>query len=34
VLEPSEAELAAHEAVLADLDKVSGGKTIWRIAMA
>jgi DNA polymerase III subunit epsilon len=34
VLEPSEAELAAHEALLADLDKVSGGKTIWRIAMA
>jgi DNA polymerase-3 subunit epsilon len=34
VLEPSEAELAAHEAVLADLDKASSGKTIWRIAMA
>jgi DNA polymerase III subunit epsilon len=23
-------ELAAHEAVLADLDKASGGKTLWR----
>lgn len=23
-------ELAAHEAVLADLDKASGGKTVWR----
>jgi DNA polymerase-3 subunit epsilon len=34
VLQPSEAELAAHEAVLADLDKASGGKTIWRFAMA
>jgi DNA polymerase-3 subunit epsilon len=34
VLEPSEAELAGHELVLADLDKASGGKTIWRIAMA
>jgi hypothetical protein len=22
--------LAAHEAVLADLDKASGGKTLWR----
>jgi DNA polymerase-3 subunit epsilon len=26
----SEAEAAAHEAVLADLDKASGGKTLWR----
>jgi len=26
----SEAEAAAHEAVLADLDKASGGKTVWR----
>jgi DNA polymerase-3 subunit epsilon len=34
VLEPSEAEMLAHEAVLADLDKASGGKTIWRFAMA
>jgi DNA polymerase-3 subunit epsilon len=23
-------ELAAHEAVLAELDKASGGKTVWR----
>ena len=34
VLAPSEAELAEHEAVLADLDKASGGKTVWRTAMA
>jgi len=34
VLAPSEAELAEHEAVLADLDKASGGKTLWRMAMA
>ncbi len=26
----SEAEAAAHEAMLADLDKASGGKTLWR----
>lgn len=32
VLTPSADELAAHEAVLADLDKASGGKTIWRSA--
>lgn len=30
VIEPSAEELAAHEVVLADLDKASGGKTIWR----
>jgi DNA polymerase-3 subunit epsilon len=30
VLRASEAEAAAHEAVLADLDKVCGGRTIWR----
>ncbi len=30
LLSPSEAELAAHEAVLLDLDKASGGKTVWR----
>ncbi|MFG5775850.1 DNA polymerase III subunit epsilon [Comamonas sp. J-3] len=30
VIEPSEAELAAHEAVLAQIDKSSGDKTIWR----
>lgn len=28
--EPSPEELAAHEAMLADLDKASGGKTVWR----
>ena len=31
VLQASEAECAAHEAVLEQLDKASGGKTIWRI---
>jgi DNA polymerase III subunit epsilon len=30
VLQPSEAEGAAHEAALADLDKACGGKTLWR----
>jgi DNA polymerase-3 subunit epsilon len=30
VLEPTEAERAAHEAVLADIDKASGRKTVWR----
>ena len=30
VLDASEAEIAAHEAVLAELDKDSGGKTLWR----
>jgi DNA polymerase-3 subunit epsilon len=34
VIEPSVAELAAHAAVLADLDKVSGGRTLWRERMA
>lgn len=33
VLEPDADEIAAHEAVLADLDKASGGRTVWR-AMA
>ncbi|MBN9206521.1 DNA polymerase III subunit epsilon [Methylibium petroleiphilum] len=33
VIEPSDDERQAHEAVLAELDKVSGGKTLWR-AMA
>ncbi len=28
--EPSAEELAAHESMLADLDKASGGKTVWR----
>ena len=30
VLRASEAELQAHEAALADLDKASGGKRIWQ----
>lgn len=28
----STAELAAHETVLAEIDKASGGKTVWRLA--
>lgn len=31
VLQANEQEIAAHEAVLAELDKASGGKTIWRV---
>jgi DNA polymerase-3 subunit epsilon len=34
VIAPSDDELAAHDAVLAALDKASGGKTIWRRAVA
>jgi DNA polymerase III subunit epsilon len=34
VLEPSADEAAAHEAVIADLDKASGGKALWPAAMA
>lgn len=34
VPEPTPEELAAHEGVLADLDKASGGRTMWRHAMA
>ena len=30
VIQPSEAELAAHDDVLTQMDKSSGGKTIWR----
>jgi len=30
VIRPSESELAAHEHVLALLDKSSGGRTVWR----
>ncbi|WP_180683258.1 DNA polymerase III subunit epsilon [Tepidicella baoligensis] len=30
VLRPSEQEAQAHEALLADLDKASQGKTVWR----
>jgi DNA polymerase III subunit epsilon len=32
VIEPQAEEASAHEAMLADLDKASGGKTIWRAA--
>jgi DNA polymerase III subunit epsilon len=31
VLQSNSAELAAHEDVLAQIDKASGGKTVWRI---
>ena len=31
VLMPSDDEIAAHDAVLLQLDKASGGKTVWRI---
>ena len=34
VLEASADELAAHEAVLASIDKASGGKAVWRRPMA
>jgi hypothetical protein len=34
VLRAHAEELAAHEAVLADLDKACGGKTVWRAAAA
>ena len=34
VLRATEAEAAAHEAALADLDKACGGKTLWRQAVA
>jgi DNA polymerase-3 subunit epsilon len=34
ILSCSAQELAAHEAALADLDKSSGGKTIWRKTLA
>lgn len=34
VVPPSVEETAAHEALLADLDKVSGGKTQWRKLVA
>jgi len=32
VLQANEQELAAHEDVLAQIDKASGGKTLWRAA--
>ena len=34
VIEPGADELTAHEAVLAELDKASGGRTVWRMAVA
>jgi DNA polymerase-3 subunit epsilon len=34
VIDPDAAEEAAHQAVLADIDKASGGKTVWRHPMA
>jgi DNA polymerase-3 subunit epsilon len=34
VLLATEQEAAAHEAMLQQLDKTSGGKTLWRLAMA
>jgi DNA polymerase-3 subunit epsilon len=34
VLRADDEELGAHEAVLAELDKACGGKTVWRAAMA
>ena len=32
VIEASEAEAAAHALMLLDLDKASGGKTVWRLS--
>lgn len=34
VIEPGADELAAHDAVLEELDKASGGKTVWRCLTA
>ena len=34
VIAPDADDLAAHAAVLADLDKASGGKTVWRTVAA
>jgi len=34
VMEPSDDELLAHETALGALDKASGGKTLWRAAVA
>jgi DNA polymerase III subunit epsilon len=31
VIEPTADELAAHHALLADLDKASGGKAVWKL---
>jgi DNA polymerase-3 subunit epsilon len=34
VIEPTDDELAAHQAMLAELDKASGGRALWRSAVA
>ena len=34
VIAPDADDIAAHAAVLADLDKASGGKTVWRTVAA
>jgi DNA polymerase III subunit epsilon len=34
VIEPTDAEQIAHEALLAELDKASRGRTVWRACMA
>jgi DNA polymerase III subunit epsilon len=34
ILDATEAEREAHGAVLAELDKASGGKTLWRNLVA
>jgi DNA polymerase III subunit epsilon len=33
VIAPTNEECAAHETILAELDKASGGHTIWRVAL-
>jgi len=33
VLVANESEVAAHDDVLTQLDKASGGKTVWRVAV-
>jgi DNA polymerase-3 subunit epsilon len=34
IIEPNAQEIAAHEAALSELDKASGGRTVWRSTMA
>jgi DNA polymerase-3 subunit epsilon len=34
LVEPDEHERAEHERVLAELDKASGGKTVWRLLVS
>jgi DNA polymerase III subunit epsilon len=34
VLQASDEEAAAHDALLLDLDKASGGRTLWKPAVA